>query len=142
MACEKVIFDQDGPVSLISIFQRMNIQLTGAPLPERALSPTLWCVFALWESDPREVGQEFTQVIKVVAPDGSIFMEHEGVFKNNSIDESQTKMKIQIPGIPIWEEGWLTVSSWLKGDESSVTEYKFEIRYLPPPEKPVPAPEA
>jgi hypothetical protein len=32
LACEKVIFDQDGPVSLIGIFQRMNIQLTGVPL--------------------------------------------------------------------------------------------------------------
>jgi hypothetical protein len=138
LACEKVIFDQDGPVSLSGIFQRMNIQLTGVPLPEKAISPTMWSIFALWESDPQEIGQEFTQVIKVSAPDGSIFMEHEGVFKCTSIEERQTRIKTQIPGLPIWTEGWMTVNSWLKGDEASGSDFKFEIRYLPPPDKPVP----
>ena len=81
LACEKVIFDQEGPVSLINIFQRMNIQLTGVPLPEKAISPIMWNIFVLWESDPLPVGQEFNQVISVKAPDGEIFLLWENAFK-------------------------------------------------------------
>jgi hypothetical protein len=133
LACEKVIFDQEGPVSVISIFQQMKVQLTGAPLPEKAISPTLWSVFVLWESDPREVGSQFTQVLKVTAPDGSVFLEHEGLFTNNSVDETQVKTKIQVPGLPIWKEGWITVSVNLKENPAINGEYKFELRYIPPP---------
>jgi len=137
LACEKVIFDQDGPASVISIFQKMNIQLTGVQLPDNAVSPTMWTIFALWESEEGEVGQTFTQVLKVTAPDGSVFMEHEGNFVNNSTEDSQIKIKTQIPGLPIWKEGWVTVSAWLKGDDSPLGDFKFEIKYLPPP---IPAP--
>lgn len=130
LACEKVIFDSDGPVSLISIFQRMNIQRSNVPLPEKAVSPTMWSVFALWEFNPTEIGHDFTQVLKVTAPDGSVFMEHEGVFKSLSADDRQVKIKTLIPGLPIWQEGPVTVISWLKGEEeASASSYKFEIRY-------------
>jgi hypothetical protein len=111
----------------------MNIQLTGVELPEKAVSPTLWSVFVLWESEAMEVGKEFTQAMKILAPDGSLFSEFEGNFKNSSSDESQVKTKIQIPGIPIWKEGWVTIQVSLKGDESSIAEYKFEVRYVPVP---------
>jgi hypothetical protein len=142
LACEKVIFDQEGPVSLISIFQRMNIQLTGVPLPERAVSPTLWSIFALWEFMPSEIGQEFFQGIRVTAPDGSVFLEHEGAFQNNAADDMQIKTKTQVPGLPIWDEGWVTVTSWLKDDEGSKVDYRFEVRYVQPPQSPAPITEA
>jgi hypothetical protein len=130
VACEKVIFDQEGPVSLISIFQRMNIQRTSTPLPEKAISPTMWSIFTLWESAPHEIGREFAQVIRVTSPDGSVFTEHEGVFRSNSVDERQIKIMTRIPGLPIWQEGTVTVSSWLKGEESTASEFKFEVRYI------------
>lgn len=132
LACEKIIFDQSGPVSLISIFQRMNIQRNNVPLPDNAVSPSMWSIFVLWESNPREIGQQFTQVLRVTAPDGSVFAESEGIFTNASAEDSQIRTKTLIPGLPISREGWVVVSTWLKGDEAFVTDYRFEIKYVFP----------
>ena len=133
-ACEKTIFDQDGPVSLISLFQRMNIQLQDAPLPERAISPTLWTIFTLWETDPKEFGQEFTQVVKIFAPDGTLFAENVGTFKNSDVEDSQIKIKIQLGALPIWSEGTVIIRVWLKDNETELGSYRFTIRYVHPPD--------
>jgi hypothetical protein len=102
VACERTIFDQAGPVSLINIFQKMKFQLhAGIPLPEKAISPNQWSVFCLWENDPLEVGREFTQIVRVFAPDNTLFMEHEATFQNNDVEEYQTKINLLLTSIPI-----------------------------------------
>jgi hypothetical protein len=129
--CEKVIVDQEGPVSLISLFQRMNIQLQDAPLPEKAISQTRWHVFCLWENDPKEIGQTFTQILKIFNVDGSVFSEAEMPFVNNVVGDSQIKINVLFNAIPIWEEGNIVVRIWLKGIEKAVGECQFAITYLP-----------
>lgn len=131
VACEKVIFDQAGPFSLISVFQKVNIQLQDAPLPENAISPMRWHSFCLWENDPKEIGQTFTQVTRVFAPDGSVFAESEGDFVNNEGGDSQAKVNVMYGGIPISREGDIVIRVWIKGAEDSVGEYKFGVFYLP-----------
>ena len=37
IVCERVIIDKQEMASFINVFQKMNIQLSGAPLPERAV---------------------------------------------------------------------------------------------------------
>jgi hypothetical protein len=133
VACEKTIFDQSGPVSLINIFQKMKIQLhAGIPLPERAISPNQWSVFCLWENEPQEVGLEFTQIVRVYAPDNTLFMEHEGTFRNNDVEEYQTKINLLLTSIPIWVEGMAAVRVSLKGSDVELGSYQFGIQYLPP----------
>jgi hypothetical protein len=130
LACEKVINDVTGPVSLISVFQRMNVPIGPAPLPEKALSPTRWDVFSMWEFDAKEVGQEFIQVVKVGTPDGSVFAEMEWPIKSESPDQRHVNVKTTIPGIPIWQEGFVTINTWLKGEESIIGDFRYEVRYI------------
>jgi hypothetical protein len=130
VACEKVIIDQAGPVSLISIFQKMNIQLQAAPLPEKATSYARWHAFSLWENDPKDVGKTFTVVTKVFNVDGSVFNEIELPFTNNTAGDSQTKVNVMFQVVPIWMEGDIVIRTWLKEDENESGEYRFGIVYL------------
>ncbi|MEO8869950.1 MAG: hypothetical protein ABI357_03870 [Granulicella sp.] len=130
-ACEKVIFDQDGPASLINLFQAMNYRLQDAPLPERAIAPNQWCVFTQWEHEPRDVGQEFTQIITVTAPDGSLFAKHEGTFQSNTSEHVQTRTKMQFTSLPVWQEGTVAIRAFLKGNDEELGSYNFEVKYLP-----------
>lgn len=129
-ACEKVIFDKDGPVSIISMFQQMRYPLPAAPLPEHAIAPNMWSVFTLWENDPKEVGKEFVQVVKVFAPDGALFSESEGTFRNVDAKSLQTHIKVQVSALPIWKEGTVKVCVFLKGDETLLGTYSFQINYV------------
>jgi hypothetical protein len=129
--CEKVIIDQAGPVSLIALFQKMRIQLQDAPLPEKAISQTRWHVFCLWENDPKEIGQTFTQILKVFNVDGSVFSEYEMPFVNNTVGDTQTKFNILFNALPIWQEGNIVIRVWLKGTEKEVGECQFAVEYMP-----------
>ena len=130
VACERVLVDITGPVSIISIFQRMNIQLQAAPLPPQAVSTSRWHVFSLWENDPKEVGQQFTQILRVFAPDGTLFVEQELSFQNNDVNDFQTKINIMLASLPIWAEGDMFVRVWLKGNEEPAGEFRFAIVYV------------
>ncbi len=130
-ACEKVIIDQTGPISLISVFQRMNIQIQAdSPLPTNAVAPNQWAIVCLWENFPKEVGQDFTQVLHVLAPDGMVFIEREDSFRNDDVDSSQTKLVLRFNVLPIWSEGDIVIKVWIKGLDEPVGSYRFSIRYL------------
>jgi hypothetical protein len=131
VACEKVIIDQEGPVSLISIFQKMNIQLQDAPLPDKAVSSARWHAFSLWENDPKEVGQPFTVVVEVLSVDGSVFNHSEIPFTNTVPGNSQTKVNVMFTAVPIWQEGEVIIRMWLKENEKESGEYRYSIVYLP-----------
>lgn len=131
IACEKVVIDQAGPVSIISMFQRMNIQLQeGTTLPDKAIAPNQWAIFCLWETNPQEVGREFVQMVKFYTPDGTLFIDHEQPFKNDDIENLQIKVNLGFNSMPIWTEGMAEVKVWLKGEEVEVGSYAFQIGYV------------
>jgi len=66
-ACEKVIIDRRELPSLINIFQRMQIQLLDAPMPENAVSPVRWDVFSLWQHTKDEVGENSWKLALILA---------------------------------------------------------------------------
>lgn len=131
-ACERVLVDQVASLpSLINIFQRMNIQLQDAPLPENAVSPARWAIFALWQHTPEENGIEFTQRIEVLNPIGEKFAEAKTVFKIAEAEDLQSKNHIEMFGLPINNEGFIKVRVWLEGYADTTGEYQFLIKYLP-----------
>ena len=131
-ACERVIIEREATLpSLISIFQRMNVQLQDAPLPENALSPIRWSIFTLWQHTPGEKGVEYTQRTEVIAPSGDKFVEASTVFKITEADDLQSKNHIDIFGIPINVEGFVNVRVWLEGMADTTGEYQFLIKYMP-----------
>jgi hypothetical protein len=131
-ACERVIIERDASLpSLISIFQRMNVQLQDAPLPENALSPTRWAIFTLWQLTPEERDVEYTQRTEVIAPSGDKFLEATTSFKITEADDLQSKNHLDIFGIPINVEGFIKVRVWLEGIADTTGEYQFLVKYLP-----------
>jgi hypothetical protein len=130
-ACERVIIDREASLpSLISIFQRMNVQVQDAPLPENALSPTRWAVFALWQHTPEERDVEYTQRTEVFAPSGERFLEATMAFKITEADDLQSKNHISIFGIPINVEGFMKVRVWLEGIADTTGEYQFFVKHM------------
>jgi hypothetical protein len=130
VGCERVIIDRDGPASIIAIFEKMRIQLQEAPLPPKAISPSRWHIFSLWENEPSEAGQEFTQVAKVYAPDGEVFIEHEQTFKIPDAGNTQVRINIMLWSLPISMEGTILVKAWLKGSEELAQDFKFTVEYI------------
>jgi hypothetical protein len=131
-ACERVLIDRVSALpSLINIFQRMNIQLQDAPLPENAVSPARWAIFALWRHSPEERNIEFTQRTEVIGPSGVKFAEMTTMFKITETDDLQSKNYIELLGLPIYTEGFLKVRVWLEGIPDTEGEYQFLIKHVP-----------
>lgn len=128
-ACEKVIIDRNFLPSLINIFQRMNIQLQAAPLPEKAVSPARWSVFTLWQHIPEEKDIEYTQHLEVISPNGDKFFESAVQFKITEDNDLQSKNQLDLFGLPINDEGFITIRVWLEGIENSTGEYQFFVKH-------------
>jgi hypothetical protein len=132
VACEKVIVDRVGVPSLISIFQRMNVQLQMPEQPpHNATIPITWAVFVLWQHSEDELDKEFIQRVEVDAPDGKNFISAETKFKITDVDDRQSKNHIIINGLPVWAEGFVTVKVWLEGVEGSSHTYLFFLKFVP-----------
>jgi hypothetical protein len=71
VACEKVIVAQDNTVSLITLFEGIDVTLVGdyvEAVPEYA--PIRWQLAALWLTAPTERGETFEQLIQIEVPNG------------------------------------------------------------------------
>lgn len=130
LACEKVIIDHRQVPSLISLYQKMQITLQDAPLPDNALSPTQWNVFALWQHAPEEIGIEFHQRVEVYLPNGQLFAGSEAKFKVISEDSQQSRNIFQFFGIPINDEGFIRVATWLNDEVEPRSEFRFFVEHV------------
>ena len=129
VACEKVIMDATSQVpSLIGIFQGMNVPITDAPLPENPVSPIKWAFFTIWQHTPDEKGTEYIQRMEVITPSGIPFGKGEARFKVD--DDLQSKTSTDLFGLPIGEEGNITIRVWLEGIENASGEYQFWIKHI------------
>jgi hypothetical protein len=130
--CEKVIFDTDGPATLVSIFENMLYQVQDVPLPEKAVLPNQWAIFTQWEATAQEMGEEFTQVAIVTAPDGSEFYKLEVPFTRIEPNKATIRIRVNLRSIPIWKEGLVRVEIFLKGHELVPQgSTGFNVRYIP-----------
>ncbi len=129
--CEKVIIDQQTIPSLIGIFQRVNVSLQDAPLPDNALSPMRWSIFTLWEHVPEEKDIEYIQRTEVFTPKGVKYTEATAKFMITKPGDLQSKNQIDIFGLPISIEGYMRITVRLEGIEGSESDYQFAITHIP-----------
>jgi hypothetical protein len=129
-ACEKALIDVRQLPSLISIFQRMQLPTPDATLPENAISPIRWDVFALWQHTVEEVGLEYVQRVVAYKPNGDPFVESSVRFKVSHSDDLQAKNIFELFGIPINEEGTIRITTWLNDSPEPVGEHSFGIKHL------------
>lgn len=106
--CEKVIVSQDeNNSSLIVILETVNITLpVGAEVPENALIPFRWTIYALWRFEPEAagVGSQFEQRCVLLSVDGQSHFENVLPFTIPA-DSRNHRTTIQLPGFPVLSAG-------------------------------------
>jgi hypothetical protein len=141
-ACEKVIFDNRGAPSLLTILQNAHINaLPGAQpqaIPENAVMPKEWFVFSAWVPSSEEMGKRYEEVCQVYLPNQEKFTETRTEFISK---ERWQYNAIQFMGLPVGREGDIRIIIWLDLDGHRVTElieYNFRINHGPAPPPPPP----
>ena len=142
LACEKVIIDQEQNPTLISVLQNVNVVLppTDSKIPEDAVSPQTWTLFAIWDREPADVGKRFRQRFVVTRPDGEP-LPIQGQLDFDVKDELSINY-INIIGFPVGRAGTVSVKTWLESLEGSTLSpsyvYPMTVRHLAePPKRPV-----
>jgi len=127
-ACEKVILDQAGVPSLISLFTKLKMLLPGqlADVPGNAVAPKEWAVFTSWDRLPTDEGKIFNQCLQVLYPDGKVFFENRDLKFAVKPGERQHNA-VGIYGFPIGQKGDYMIRMWLEENGSVVVE-PVEIR--------------
>jgi hypothetical protein len=76
VACEKVITDTAGLVSLITIVEKMLVNIpAGIDIPKNTAIPMQWNIVSIWQKD--DAGSQYEQMIRLVGADGTIAMHTE-----------------------------------------------------------------
>jgi hypothetical protein len=138
--CEKVILDQGGVASLISLFTRVNLSLP-ADIPGNAIAPKEWTIFTSWDWEPEDEGREYKQVIQILYPDGSPFLAS---VEQRFVVQRNTKHQINAPvlGFPIGQSGIYTIRMHLEHNEAVIfeaTPIRLEVIHQPGAATPAPA---
>ena len=122
-ACEKVVIDQAGTASLISLFNKITGTLPpDSKLPADAVVPKEWAIFTSWTSEPGDEGKEYVQCIQILYPDGAVFKESkDSKFKMES-EIKRSQVNIQVPVFPVGQAGPYTVRMWLEREGVALTE--------------------
>jgi len=120
-ACEKVIVDESGLASLISLAQEVTVfHKRGTSPAKNAVGPQQWCIFSLWNQSPGDAGKTFVQVIQILWPDKTEFKTHRQLF--TFTHDKPHQLSINITGFPIGQVGPVAVNMWLEIDSQRVTD--------------------
>ncbi len=135
VACEKVIIDDSGIPSLISLFGIVTLAMQ-EEIPPNALAPKEWAIFAAWDPEPIDEEREYTQVVQLLFPDGTSFLDRlETKFVMKVGRRQQVKMPVM--GFPVGQQGNVTVRMWLEHAGNVVIEahpIHLEVKHTPPPQ--------
>jgi len=124
LICEKVIVDNIGRPTLVSLFQRISALLPeGQEIPKAAIAMTSWVVFCEWLIADEEQEKTFVQVLEVMHPDGTPSpIRHSMPLKELVKHGQGTRAYVNITGMPVSQKGFLTVNVWLESDSQRVTD--------------------
>jgi hypothetical protein len=128
--CERIIIDASGTPSLISLFQRMDLQLAEVSFPEDMVAPAKWVIFCMWQLTADEVGREFVQHTKIIRPNGVVVQEAIQPFQSPSDVDLQIRTFIEMSGMHVGQEGHFRIQVWLAGHEDNLYETKFFIKHV------------
>lgn len=70
--CEKVLIDQQGSISIISLLQELKVQVAenGPTPPANAKAAVKWDVLTIWERTDDDFGKTYEQRIALFEPNG------------------------------------------------------------------------
>ena len=77
-ACEKIITATDGTLSLITLLERMHVNIPpDVQVAESSSAPTSWMVLAVWRPDPSDAGRTYEQYAEVQSEAGITVLRTE-----------------------------------------------------------------
>ncbi len=139
--CEKVIISQDeNNPTLIAILTAFTLQTDAESLKKAigestsadagiAMVPLRWSVFCLWQREPSDGEQEFTQTIDIEAPGGDrVIISHRNTFSFTPAANTH-RINLNFPGFPVGEPGVYTIR--LSLDSKPIADYALELKLAP-----------
>lgn len=131
-ACEKVIVSADLDVSLITLFDKLTVEVApGIEFPATFVAAKEWALFSKWLPEPGDELKEYVHCFQMMYPDQSPF---GNVVRQKLRIESnkQTQNIMKMVGFPIGQRGTYTVRIWVEQDEKVVLEpidLKLEVEW-------------
>jgi hypothetical protein len=133
VVCDKVIIDEVGVASLITLFSTVTLSMAGE-IPSDALAPKEWAIFAIWDYESADEGKEYNQVVQLLLPDRTSFLER---LETKFVMRPGRKQQIKNPvlGFPVGQQGNVTVRLWLEHAGNVIFEARpilLEVKHAPP----------
>jgi hypothetical protein len=133
IACEKVILDASGVPTIVSVIEKVEVEVpNGTTVPENAVSPKEWFVYATWRLSAGEVfGAEYRHVTEIAAP--STGLPRPRITSDFKFNGELHKIVQTMFGLPIGKEGTLSANVWLERPEgspvTSVYSYPIQVKH-------------
>ena len=98
--CEKVAVDEGNNPTLVSILMEWTVSAARdvRQLPENAIVPQRWVIFALWYRLPEDEDREFVQTCELKSQSGRILLTGQISFRMTTIAHRNT---MNVAGLPI-----------------------------------------
>src|SRR2546426_656904 len=118
--CEKVIMDENKNASLIVLIENINVAPGQEKIPRDAVTPKEWAIFTQWVLSEEEQDKPFVQIMQALWPDGTEFNKTSHPLPTQKVAVKQLNMGVV--GMPVGQEGKITLKLWLELESSPVTE--------------------
>jgi len=101
-ACDKVILDTDGLVSLITLIEKLEIKIpSNIDLPVHTSIPMRWSILAVWSDQKTDEGT-YEQMTEVALADGTIAMHSvPEVIQQGVPSSTGAKMISTLTAVPV-----------------------------------------
>lgn len=140
--CESVIVSLEGSISLITVFEGLNVSFPEEEytnLPDDSFLPMTWNVLSKWIRDDNEEPHLWEQRIQVTMPDGRVPTDITTAF--DLVANSGMHNIVRIDGFAIKPAGQvnLTLSLRKAGEEApwqEITSYPMNLQNVPPEAEP------
>lgn len=130
--CEKILIDQDNNLSVIAVFQRIDIAVPEpAKIPETAMSGFRWSVLTMFEREPDDESKVFEQKCELVTPTAKSTMRAAATLRMN---HSVERVMITFHGFPVFKTpGSFRLKLYLRelgGDWQEIADFPMEQKHL------------
>ena len=120
--CEKIIINQDdNTVSLVSLMESIKTfipESEASNLPENAVVPFNWCIYALWHRGSEET-EKYEERVELALPDGRIAFQSIQSFEMTP-NHRHHRTTVNIRGFPVLPAGEYAIKLFLRkaGEEN------------------------
>jgi len=141
--CDRVIFDRNGTLSLITIMENFDLSVQTASgekvdIPPTTVVPRDWSIYGRWEASESDDGMTFEQVFEIYWPNGDKFVESRMTMQTIRKEDPTQQTALQLMGFPVGQVGRIKIVTWIEHDKQRMIdpiECTVRVRHVPMPER-------